>query len=71
MRQVINVSLPEPIVKIVKRAVKQGNYSSTSEFFRALVRDWQAGRLLADLNVSRREIAAGKGRTLKSLKSLR
>lgn len=71
MREVVNISLPFSMVKIVKKAVKEGDYISTSEFFRDLLRNWQAGRLLNDLRESREEIKAGKGKTLKSLKDLR
>lgn len=71
MREVINISLPAPMVKTVKIAVKAGDYSSTSEFFRHLLREWQEEQLLKELNKSRAEIAAGKGRVLKSLKDLR
>lgn len=71
MREVINISLPSPMAKIVKNTVKTGSYSSISEFFRDLLRDWQDGKLLSDLNESRLEIVAGKGKVLKSLKELR
>lgn len=71
MRQVINISLPPKMAKTVKQAVDEGNFMSTSEFFRELLRDWQEGKLLRDLQGSRREIAAGKGKVLRSLKSLR
>ncbi len=71
MREIINISLPSPMVKTIKKAVKDGDYISTSEFFRDLLRNWQAGRLLSELNESREEIKAGKGKTLKSLKELR
>lgn len=71
MREVINISLPSPLAKTVKNAVKTGSYSSTSEFFRDLLRNWQEGKLLSKLNESRLEIAAGKGKTLNSLKDLR
>jgi len=71
MREVINISLPPSMAKTVKRAVKIGAYSSTSEFFRDLLRDWQENKLLSELNESRMEIAAGHGRVLKSLKNLR
>lgn len=57
--------------KTVKSAVKTGEYASTSEFFRFLLRKWQEDRLLKELNDSRREISAGKGKILKSLKDLR
>lgn len=71
MREVINISLPSPMARTVKNAVKTGFYSSTSEFFRDLLRDWQDGKLLSELNESRLEMASGKGRVLKSLKDLR
>ena len=71
MREVINLSLPSQTVRAVKKAVKDGNYISTSEFFRSLLRDWQEGELLAELNESRAEIKAGKGKVLRSFKDLR
>jgi len=71
MREVINLSLPADTVKAVKKAVKEGNYATTSEFFRRLLRDWQEGKLLNELLESRREIESGSGRTLRSLKDLR
>jgi len=71
MRQVLNISLPDTMAKTVKKAVKMGNYASTSEFFRHLLRDWQEGKLLAELNESRLEIAHNRGIVLKSLKDLR
>lgn len=71
MREIINISLPSAMAKTVKSVVKTGSYSSVSEFFRDLLRDWQEGKLLSELNESRAEITAGKGRVLKSLKDLR
>lgn len=71
MRKIINISLPPTLAKVVKSEVKSGSYSSTSEFFRHLLREWQAGKLLSELNKSRREIVGGGGKTLKSLKALR
>ena len=71
MREIINISLPSQMAKTVKGAVKTGSYASTSEFFRELIRNWQEGKLLKELNASRAAIAAGKGKSLKSLKSLR
>lgn len=71
MREVINISLPPLMAKTVKIAVKTGSYSSISEFFRDLLRDWQEGKLLGELNESRMEISAGKGRVLRSLKAMR
>ena len=59
------------MAKAIKNAVKTGGYSSVSEFFRDLLRDWQENKLLKELNASRAAIAAGKGKILKSLKKLR
>ena len=71
MREIINLSLPAPMVKTIKQAVKDGNYISTSEFFRDLIRNWQANTLLKEVEASRKELKAGKGKALKSLKDLR
>jgi len=71
MREVINISLPAQTVKAVKKAVKEGQFISTSEFFRSLLRDWQAGKLLSEIKDSQAEIKAGKGKVLRSLKDLR
>jgi Arc/MetJ-type ribon-helix-helix transcriptional regulator len=71
MREIINISMPSQMAKNVKTFVKKEQYISTSEFFRDLLRDWQAGKLLNELNESRQEIISGKGKTLKSLKNLR
>ncbi len=71
MRSIVNISLPAPMAKAVKAAVKAGKYASTSEFFRQLLRDWEETTALKDLNKSRVEIASGGGKVLKSLKALR
>jgi len=71
MREVINISLPTTMVKTVKKEVKAGEYASTSEFFRALLRDWQERKLLNELKESEAEFKAGKGMILRSLKDLR
>jgi len=71
MRQIINLSLPPELSSVVTKEVKTGKYSSTSEFFRELLRAWMEERLLIELNASRQEITAGKGRVLRSLKDLR
>jgi len=71
MREIINISLPSQMAKTVKKAVKDGNYISTSEFFRNLIRNWQETRIANELNNSRKELASGRGKILKSLKDLR
>ncbi|MEK7493606.1 MAG: ribbon-helix-helix domain-containing protein [Patescibacteria group bacterium] len=71
MRTVINISLPKAMAAEVERAVKHGNYASKSEFFRDMVRLWEEEQLLKELRESQKEIAAGKGKILRSLKQLR
>ena len=72
MRNIVNISLPAETVKMVKREVKKGKYVSVSEFFRSLLRDYEKeSKVLSELEESRREIAAGRGRVLRSLKDLR
>ena len=71
MREIINISLPSQMARTVKKAVKDGDYISTSEFFRDLLRSWQEEKLAAELKASRAEIMAGQGKILTSLKRLR
>lgn len=71
MRAVVNISLPRQLNSIVETEVEKGHYTSKSEFFRNLLRLWLEGKLASDLEKSRRELAAGKGKILKSLSALR
>ena len=71
MRSVINISLPKVLKLEVETAVRQGGYATKSEFIRELLRLWKEDQLLKDLRFSQAEIKAGKGKVLKSLKSLR
>jgi len=71
MRQVINLSLPPEMSSVVTKEVKTGKYSSTSEFFRSLLRAWMEEKLLIELKESQKEIREGKGKVLRSLKDLR
>ena len=71
MRSIINISLPPEMSDIVDKNVKQGHFSSKSEFFRMLLRLWMEGKLAEELGESRRELMRGDGTLLKSLKDLR
>jgi len=71
MRNIVNISLPAEMVKFIKQEVKKGKYVSVSEFFRALLREYEESKILAEVEESRREIAAGKGKVLRSFKDLR
>ena len=71
MRTIINLSLPPKMVAVVEENIKKGNFSSKSEFFRMLLRLWMEGKLVQELEESRKELIKGKGKLLKSLKDLR
>ncbi|KKU58448.1 MAG: CopG/Arc/MetJ DNA-binding domain-containing transcriptional regulator [Parcubacteria group bacterium GW2011_GWA2_47_12] len=71
MRNIVNISLPKEMAADIKREVKVGKFASTSEFMRHLIRVWNTERLMRDIEQSRAEIAAGKGKVLRSLRDLR
>lgn len=70
MRSIVNISLPAELKKEVEKAVGTGQYATKSEFFRHLLRLWKEGQLSKELRGSKKEIAKGKGKILKSLKNL-
>lgn len=73
MRNVVNISLPDDMVAFINREVKENNFMSTSEFFRKLIRDYKDGKLLNELNDSRKELLDEeyKHKDIKSLKDIR
>ncbi len=71
MRTVVNISLPEKLNKLVDEEVRRGKFATKSEFFRSLIRLWEQGKLVEELEASRRELKSGKGKLLRSLKDLR
>jgi len=71
MREIINISLPKELNRAVEETIKKGKYSTKSEFFRELLRLWLEGKILRELAESKKELALGKGKLLKSLKKLR
>lgn len=71
MRQIINISLPEKLSKMVDSATKDGQYASKSEFFRCLLRDWSEKKLYKELKQSQKEVKKTGGTLLRSLKDLR
>ena len=71
MRNIVNISLPEKMVKVIKKEVKAEGYASVSEFFRYLIREWNTNKLAEELKKDRLRFEAGKGKVLKSLKDLR
>ena len=72
MRTVVNISFPDQLATKVDKVIGQGDFASKSEFFRLLLRDWlEENEAVGELEESRRELRAGKGKLLKSLKDLR
>jgi len=71
MRTIINISVPEITAKEIRREVKTGGFSSTSEFFRHLLREQKARNLAISLKRDRKQFERGKGKRLSSLKDLR
>ena len=71
MRTVVNISLPAQLNSLIEKELTKGRFASKSEFFRNLVRLWIEGKLVDDLEESRRELKTGKGKLLRSLSDLR
>ncbi len=66
-----SVVVPQKLRKEFSSALRKGRYESEEDFFADLLRLWKENRLLDELKTSRKEIASGKGKVLKSLKNLR
>ncbi|MCK5460342.1 ribbon-helix-helix protein, CopG family [Candidatus Parcubacteria bacterium] len=70
MREILNISLPKVMVKEVKNEVKKGQFASSSEFIRHLIRLWNTDKLARELKNERKKFDSGKGIKLHSLKDL-
>jgi len=71
MREVITISLPKELNRKVNELIEKGGYATKSEFFRDLLRMWLEGKILRDLSESRKELASGRGKLLRSLRDMR
>ena len=71
MRTIVNISIPAQLNTVVEKEVATGKYASKSEFFRSLLRSWMEAKLALELEESRKELKAGKGKILTSLSDLR
>lgn len=71
MRSVINISLPKEMVKSIKSEVSSGQFASTSDFFRHLIRLWNTEQLAKDLKRRQSDVKAGKWKVLRSLRDLK
>lgn len=69
MRTILNISLPEALASEVKKEVKDGNFASTSEFFRHLLRLWNTEKLYRDVKKADKDWKNGK-KNWKELSSL-
>jgi Arc/MetJ-type ribon-helix-helix transcriptional regulator len=70
MRQILNISLPMSMVKSIKTEVKNGEFSSVSEFIRHLIRLYNTEKLAKEIDLNRKDFEAGKGIELKSFEDL-
>ena len=71
MRNIVTISLPKQLDEQIEKEVKTGRFASKSEFVRYLIRFWQEEKSFRELEQGRKEIEAGLGKELKSLKDLR
>lgn len=71
MRQIISISLPKPMVDLVDKEVKEKSYTSKSEFFRSLIRQWSDQKVVNEVLESKKQMEKGEKYLLKSFKDLR
>jgi Arc/MetJ-type ribon-helix-helix transcriptional regulator len=71
MRTPLTISLPEPMIKDIRREVKAGNFASASEYIRHVYREYKLIKLAKQLKAQTKEFEQGKGIKLNSLKELR
>lgn len=55
MASTITISLPDVTIKKVRAQVATGNFASTSEFFRDLIRHWEENNLLNHIAQNKKE----------------
>ncbi len=63
--------MPAEMKKEVDAYVKEGQYSSVSEFVRDAIRGWKRYNLLRGLRESQKEFRAGKVKKFTSFRDLR
>lgn len=71
MREILNISLSKEMVKGIKRDVKDGGFSSVSEFVRAAVREYRIQKFLRTAKKAEKEFHEGKTTTINSFTELR
>ena len=70
MRDIINISLPKETARQIKQEVERGNFASTSEFMRHLIRLYNTYKLADELEGERKQFRRGRYLVLRSLKDL-
>ena len=62
--------MPKNLAIAAKKIIEEEKFATKSKFFRHLLRLKLESRLVKELAESRKELAAGKGKLLESIKSL-
>jgi len=68
MRNIINISLPRDLARLVQTEVRRGHYATTSEFFRHLLR---THILAQELHRKQKHFDTEKIKVLRNMKDLR
>jgi Arc/MetJ-type ribon-helix-helix transcriptional regulator len=71
MRQIVTISLPKPMLDLVDKEIKEKSYTSKSEFFRSLIRQWSDQKAVDEILESKKQMEKGEKYLLKSFKDLR
>jgi Arc/MetJ-type ribon-helix-helix transcriptional regulator len=71
MRQILNISLPKEMADDIRNDVKDGGFSSVSEFIRAAVRIYLRELAIRRIKKGQKEFKKGKTRTVHSFTELR
>jgi len=70
MRNIITISVPPSVKRSVESIMKENKYASVSELFRDAVHSLEDATLIKSIMESEMEFAAGRGKSLRSLKDL-
>jgi Arc/MetJ-type ribon-helix-helix transcriptional regulator len=70
MRSIVNLSIPEDMLRDIKREVKRGKYASVSEYFRHLWREQRSVILARQLKKESSEYERGLAKKLHSHRDL-
>ena len=54
MRQIVTISLPKTMLDLVDKEIKEKSYTSKSEFFRSLIRQWSDQKAVDEILESKK-----------------